>query len=431
MKHILLISRCPPYPIHLGDRLIIWHLARQLSERGYVIDLLAFADRDEDWCEKSEYAQYFRHIKLFPEPARSQLDYLRRVLLPGARFPRRAEGAWSPEMWRAIEEHISATDYDVTHFFGGIQVYESRYAVGDVPAIITPYESYSLYLRRIVERDGGIGNRIQMQLARVFERFMFAPYRCTVVVSLRDKDELLEINPALNIEVIANGIDLEYFQQQNQYTVETAGFNPLQRAEATLSGHTLRITENTERESARLLFVGNYEYPPNIDAALRLGRDILPQVRQSLPDTKLWLVGNAPPPELLALGSDYVEVTGRVPDVRPYLAGATAFVCPLTLGAGIKNKLLEALAMGIPVVATPISVDGIAVQNGRDALIADIDGIADSVLRLLRDGDLQKTLSANGRMLIEERYSWAGVATAYEELYAELYAEIERGDRDR
>jgi glycosyltransferase involved in cell wall biosynthesis len=235
---------------------------------------------------------------------------------------------------------------------------------------------------------------LQLVVARRFESFMFTPYARTVVVSERDREELLGINPALNIDVIPNGIDVDYFQVQN-----------------------------VEREPATLLFTGNYEYTPNVDAALRLAYAVLPEVRKVVPSVRLWLVGNAPPPEILALqdsGSGLkptVLVTGRVPDVRPYLAQATAFVCPLRLGAGIKNKILEALAMGLPVVATPLSVDGIGVQHGESALITDERHMANEVIRLLQDDDLKRKLSESGRVLIEERYRWAQVAALYEDLY--------------
>jgi polysaccharide biosynthesis protein PslH len=407
MKRILLISRCPPYPLHLGDRLIIYHLARELSQRGYAIDLLAFANRPEDWDKIPQYQQYFQHVALFHEPRRRQFDYLKRALLPSTRWPRKAEDSWSPDMWRAIEAQLAANHYDVVHVFGGIQVYEYRYALGDTPAIIVPYESYSLYLHRMVEAAvpyflplsvygegaGGRGflNHLQLYLARHFERWMFAPYKRVVVVSQRDNDELLALNPELKIEVIPNGIDLSYFQPQNR-----------------------------QREPATLLFVGNYEYAPNVDAALRLAREILPEAQTQIPSANLWLVGHAPPPEVHALASDTITVTGSVPDVRPYLAQATAFVSPLRLGAGIKNKVLEALAMGCPVVATPLSVDGIDVQHERDVLIAEGSAMIDAIVGLLQAQDLQRRLSKNGPKLIAERYSWARVATLYEDLYHEV-----------
>ena len=389
MKTILLISRCPPYPIHLGDRLIIWHLARELSQRGYTIDLLAFANRPQDHAEIDHYRALFRHITLLDEPRRG---YLKRLLLPGARFPQSADQAWSPEMWRAIETQIAQNHYDAAHLFGGVQVYEFRHALGPLPAVITPYESYSLYLKRSLAGCKGTTCRaltvIQLTIARRYESWMFSPYARTVVVSEADRDELLGINAALKIDVIPNGIDLDTFQLQ-----------PI------------------EREPAALLFVGNYEYAPNVDAALRLAREILPRVQAQIPRAKLWLVGNAPTSEMQALASEAIQVTGCVPDVRPYLAQATAFVCPLRLGAGIKNKVLEALAMGCPLVATPLSVDGIAVQHEHDALIADDAAFVDTTIRLLRDANLQRTLSQNGRKLIEAQYSWAHVADLYIQLY--------------
>ncbi len=394
MKSILLISRCPPYPIYLGDRLILWHLARELTGRGYMLDLLAFATRAEDQSEIDAYRALFRQVTLIEEPRRS---YLQRLIWPPARFPRRAEDAWSPSMWRAIEAHLAHSSYDLAQCFGGVQVYEFRHALGDLPAIIVPYESYSLYLRRMIKSAGParrVVTTIQQQIAQHYESWMFTPYRRVVVISDKDRDELRGINPALPLDVIPNGVDLAYFQAQDG-----------------------------PRDPATLLFTGNFEYAPNVDAALRLAQEILPRVQAEIPAAKLLLVGNAPPPDVQALASESVTVTGRVPDLRPYLAQATVFVSPLRLGAGLKNKVLEALAMGCPLVATPLSVDGIAVTPGQDALIA--KELAGPVIHLLRDPDLQQQLSRQGRRLIETRYSWAQVADAYERLYDSVLAQSE------
>lgn len=399
--HILLISRCPPYPLHLGDRLILYHLARELSQRGYVLDLLAFDDRPDIPDEPEAYAAFFRRVKIIPAPQRTQASILRRLLQAGSRFPQRAEDAWSPSMWHDIRHRLEETSYDLAHLFGGVQVYEYRNTLESLKTIITPYESYSLYLRRMVNAPHAtliqrLSSYLQFQIARRYERFMFAPYCRTVVVSEPDKAELLRHNPALNVSVIPNGIDLEQFQPHH-----------------------------SERETATLLFTGNFEYAPNVDAAFYLANTLMPAVRAQLPEAKLWLVGNAPPPELRALAGDHILVTGRVPDVRPYLQQATAFVSPLRLGAGIKNKVLEALALGCPVVATPLSVDGIAVQHERDALISELNALPDAVLRLLRDEALRRQLSTNGRALIEAQYTWKRVAEMYAALYQTVIDQVQ------
>lgn len=393
---ILLISRCPPWPLYLGDRLIVYHLAEQLEARGHTLDLLAFTQRPEDLAEQSFYDHRFGSVQLFPEPRRTQLSYLRRLLLPWTRWPRAAHQSWSPLMWKAIQSALARASYDAVHLFGGIQVYEFAGALAGRPAIITPYESYALYLRRArdharhrMERGSG-GEVLQLLAARRYESFMFTPYARTVVVSGRDREELLSLNPSLPVEVIPNGVDTHAFRPRP----------------------TARIPA--------LLFVGNYEYPPNVDAALHLAQDIFPAVRRRLPQVRLWLVGNAPPPELRALASETIRVTGRVPDVRPYLARAGAFISPLRLGAGIKNKVLEALAMGCPVIATPLSLDGIAARDGHDVLVAEGPTLAEAAVRLLQDAGLSRQLSLNGRRLVESRYSWDHVAERYLALYAAL-----------
>ncbi len=392
--HILLISRCPPYPLHLGDRLIVWHLARELAALGHTLDLIAFADGDSDWHEQQHYQAYFRHITLIAEPQRSQWAYLRRVLWPPARFPRQADAAWSAQMWQAIAAHLAQQAYDVVHVFGSVSVYEYAHLLHEHPAIITPYESYSLYLKRLIDanENTAIRPRLQRLMARQFERWMFTPYQTTVVVAQPDQDELQAINPDLNLAVISNGIDLSYF-------VPSA---------------------DIQRDANMLLFVGNYEYAPNLQAAYTLIQQVLPQVRRELPAARLYLVGNAPPADLQALATEHVIVSGRVPDVRPYLVQAGAFVCPLTLGAGIKNKVLEALAMRCPVVATALSVDGIAVQQGHDVLLADVAAMGAAVVRVLRDARLRERLGRNGRQLIETRYSWQSVAERYAKLYQQV-----------
>ncbi len=411
--NILLISRCPPYPLHLGDRLIVYHLAQELVRRGHTIDLLALSDRFEDIAEREHYADLFRSTTILADPKRTQLDYVYRLINRGARFPTREDQAWSRPMWAAIREHVETNHYDVAHMFGGVQVYEYINAVQPLPAIITPYESYSLYLRRVVERasslesevkQGWLKHRIAMtkllllwRIARSYEAWMFTPYRRVIVVAERDHDELIGLNSRLPVEVIPNGVDLDYFRPVDQ-----------------------------PREPHTLIFTGNYEYAPNVDAALRLARDLFPRIQRQIADAKLWIVGNAPPRELQAVGGvppfgDAITVTGYVTDVRDYLNRATIFVAPLRLGAGIKNKVLEALALECAVVATSLSIDGIAALNDNELLIADSDDqIVDATLQLLNDPARRERLGKSGRELIAARYSWAQVAQRYEDVYTEV-----------
>ena len=393
MKTILLISRCPPFPLHFGDRLIIWHLARELSRRGYIIDLLAFYDRADDPDQIGEYRDFFRHIELIPEARRSGTAYLRRLFDPSLRFANSANKSFSPRFWQAISDHLERVDYDVVHCFGSVSVYEYHPLFADKPCLITPYESYTLYLQSAAGQ-GQLGARMQLPIVRRFERWMYTTYDRTVVIAEKDRQVLLSLQPKLAVDVIPNGIELERYPWRGE-----------------------------GREAETLLFVGNYEYPPNQDAARLLVDRVLPQIWRELPEAKLRLVGNNPPDWLKERADARIEVTGQVPEVQPYLAKATAFVCPLRIGAGLKNKLLEALAMGIPVVATALSLDGINVTDGESAIIAEQDEMAGATVKLLSDEGLRRRLSQRGRQLVESEYTWQQTASRYEQLYTEITRE--------
>jgi glycosyltransferase involved in cell wall biosynthesis len=393
---VLLISRCPPFPIEFGDRLIPYHLARELSARRHLIDLVAFYQQPEDIADIPRYQRFFRSVQLIPEPQRTSRDYLRRVRKKDERFPMSAEESWSPEMWNTMHRMLQDYAYDVVHVFGGVQVYEYLPLVRALPNVIVPYESYSLWLERAVEEAPHVidrwSRRLQLRMARNFESWMFDGYDRAVVLTEHDARALRELNPQTPTAVIPNGVDMDYFT--------ATGFEP---------------------DDPAFLFVGNYDYYPNVDAALHLARDIFPRIKQQVPRAHLFLIGGNPPSKLAACASDSIEVTGRVPDIRPYFESSLIFISPLRLGAGIKNKVLEAMAMEMPVVATPLSCDGIPVTHGHHVLLGETDDeLIDHVIRLLRDRDLRHTLRRDGRQLIEEYFTWQRVADQYESLYRQV-----------
>lgn len=396
---ILLISRCPPYPLYRGDRLIPYHIAHELADRQAQIDLLAFYDRPADIAEVPRYERLFRSVTLIREPKRSLRDYLHRMRTRSARFPTRAGESWSPEMWNAIQKMTRQHTYDVAHLFGGVQVYEYRHVVRHLPNVIVPYESFSLWMDRAVQEARGIvarlSTRAQRRVARNFERWMYEGYDRCVMLTERDAGVLRVLNPALPLVVIPNGVDVDYFT--------STGFEP---------------------DTPSLLFIGNYDYGPNLDAALRLVRDLFPRLLQRVPQARLTLVGGNVPPELQGYASDVVTITGRVPDLRPYFETSLMFVSPLRLGAGIKNKVLQAMAMGVPVVATPLSCDGIPVVANRHVIMGQSDDeLLSGMIRLLRDASLRHQLRQQGRALVEQHFTWSRVADRYEDLYEQVIRE--------
>jgi polysaccharide biosynthesis protein PslH len=397
---ILFISRCLPYPLQYGDRLLAYHVVSELRARGHRFDLLALYQKESDLLEVPRIVELFDHVEPIRERVRSPLDYIQRLARP---FPNGPYQCWNPQMWEAIRRRLESKRYDFIHFFGGVQVYEYRNLVRGFPNIIVPYDSFALFMKRALPRATGARNRMRLQaesiMAHHYERMMYEGFDRVVFVSKTDEEYLHGLAPHLKTTVIPLGVDTDYF-------------NPLEPSLRTPT----------------LVYVGNYDYSPNVSAAFALLKEILPRVRQDVPEARAIIVGANPPDSLKALAGDGVEVTGYVPDVRPFLAQAACFVVPLALGTGMKDKVLEAMAMRVPVVTTPIGCEGIAATPGEDVLVGRNNAeLAEAILRLLRDEALWARVAKGGQRLVHRLYNWHQVGDQYEDLYAEVIAERRAG----
>ena len=393
---VLVVSRCPSWPLHHGDRLILYHVARGLAARGHRLDLIALHPPDEPRPDRSAATAPFRWMAAVPDRPRSPLQYLGRLARP---FPGSADRCWNPPMWEAVRRRLAERRYDLVHFFGGVAVYEYRRLAGRLPTIVVPYESYALFLERARAASGRalerVALRAKLAVARRYERVMYAGFHRVVLVSDRDEACLRALAPRLPTVVIPNG-------------VEPPPFRPAPGV----------------RRRPWLVFVGNYAYAPNVAGATALVTEVLPRVRAAVPEARAVLVGADPTSAVTSLAGGTVEVTGWVPDVRPFLAEATCLVAFLTQGAGIRNKILEAMAMGTPVVATPLACEGIEVTAGEHVLLGR-DGVelAAAAVRLFGDEALRARLGEAGRELVRRRYTWDEVAVRYERLYGAVVSE--------
>jgi glycosyltransferase involved in cell wall biosynthesis len=171
----------------------------------------------------------------------------------------------------------------------------------------------------------------------------------------------------------------------------------------------------------RVVFVGNFSHPPNVAAAAKLVHAIFPAVLLRRPDARLELIGDRAPPWLTRGSWRGVTVTGRVPDVTPYLDRAAVVVAPVDTGGGLRVKVLEALAHGKALVASPLAVEGIALIDGRQYLRADGESaFSDAVALLLEDERRRIELGHAAREWAEANLGWEGTVAAYEALYGEL-----------
>jgi len=213
-----------------------------------------------------------------------------------------------------------------------------------------------------------------------------------IAVSERDRHTLIAANPRLHIDVIPNGVD-------------TTRYEPLKAAE----------------EANSLLFIGTMSYPPCSDAALLLCQELLPRVRQHMGYTQAWVVGAEPPPVIVGLNGNGIQVTGRVDDVVPYYRKCAVCAVPLRAGGGTRLKILEAMALGRPVVTTKIGCEGLDVADGEHLLIADsVELFVEQTVRLLTDGVLYQRIASNARRLVVDRYDWDQIATKLMWCYSQL-----------
>jgi len=217
------------------------------------------------------------------------------------------------------------------------------------------------------------------------------------IVTLTDADrkELLSFEPKLDIEVVPMAVDSSCFTPQDM-----------------------------PEEPNSLVFIGYFRHSPNVHGIMRFCREILPLIRQEIPETKLFIVGSSPPDEIIRLGKmDNVVVTGWVDDIKPYIARSSVYIAPLWLGTGMRVKILEAWAMAKPVVTTSVGSQGIDCTPGKDILIADDpQGFAAQTVRLLRDRVLRDKLGRNGRKRVEAKYDWEIIIRQVEGMYDEILA---------
>jgi sugar transferase (PEP-CTERM/EpsH1 system associated) len=235
--------------------------------------------------------------------------------------------------------------------------------------------------------------RLEGDRVRAAERRLGAQFDAASVNAPRDRD-VLSSYVHTPISVIPNGVDLEYFQPGGA------------------SGQ--RYIPN------RIVFTGNMSYRPNMDAVAHFAAKILPQIRREFPDVQLYIVGMDPAAAVRRLADgDRVVVTGRVDDVRPYFDSAAVAVAPLRVARGLQNKVLEAMAMRVPVVASPAAFAGISAVAGRDLLVAENpEDFSRAVVTLLRDPAARERFAAAGRTCVETNHNWGQLLERLEGLVA-------------
>jgi sugar transferase (PEP-CTERM/EpsH1 system associated) len=378
----------------------LFSLCKHLAKNNRVT-LLAFNDEGDDAerAKRAAVADIFERIILLPrapEPRwwSQQVHRLRRAPSFLTRYRNRPYYDFVRERLREV---LTEGAFDLL-FVDGLE--SSQYVMGNsipCPAAIDLHDCLTLFATRSLQSERNRVVRLRLasasrSVAR-WEKSLSRTFERIIVNSEVDETFLKELDPSANTLTISNGVDIEYFHPTS------AASDP-----------------------SRLVFTGVMSYSPNEDAAIFFGDSILPLVQAEIPEVKFDVVGKGPSERVKALGTRMgVRVLGEVPDIRPYLAASGIFVCPLRWGTGVKNKILAALAMGLPVVATPLSLDGLDLRPEVDLLVAsDPAEFASKVARLIRNPQEREQLARAGRETVRRLYSWEGSGSVLEKTFEQL-----------
>jgi polysaccharide biosynthesis protein PslH len=307
----------------------------------------------------------------------------------------------SPERLALVSQILSSSNFDlvVCEFEGSANLVSDGV---DIPKIVVLHNTQSTLFRRARQSyDISWQDRLFFwpELLKItrYEARSYSRFDLAVVVSEADQQLLHKRCPRLPTELIPNCVDLSFF--------------------------LLCADPGTSRT---LLYFGHYGYPPNADAILYFCQEMLPLIRQKIPDVQVLVAGRQPPDELAKYPG--VQVLGLVPDIRTCLAQADVVIAPLRIGGGTRIKILEALAAGKAVVSTRLGAEGLKVTHGENILLADEPAeFADCVVHLLEQPALRSELGRNGRGLVEQHYDWDAATDRLDEVFRRV---VDDGGQD-
>lgn len=391
MKILFLANRVP-YPPYRGDKLKIYNLAKRLKDR-HELHLVTFAQTEEDLGYKAELEKIFTEVHFVYLPKwKSAMQCL--------------SGLWdskplqvlyfqSAEMRSLLDAQLAKHKYDAVHVQ---HLRMSPYLAGrkDLPRILDLPDAFSLYWERRKTVKRGVlttlFENVEQKRVLKYEQVL-EQYDLSLVCSAEDLAYLQKTHDTGNLRLLPNGVDLETFAPR---------------------GHDYSHADT-------LLFTGNMDYAPNVDAVVYFTNTILPLIRLKFPKVRFVIAGQRPVKKVAELANDHVEVTGFVKDLAATYNSGSVVVAPLRFGAGTQNKVLEAMAMGVPVVCSHIGFGGLGINSGEGAIMQrDPVAFAKSVIELLSSEEKRRAVGHAGMQVVKNNFDWDIIATRLEGYFKEV-----------
>ena len=403
---ILMISTTFPYPpTRGGTQVRTFNLLNYLSQR-HAITLITQRPEDVTDAEVEELQKWVEELLVFPQPQISDIE--QGILAKVQRFktflqqgtPPSVLYHYSNDIQEWVDEAVQQAQFDVITCEHSVnEIYIRPEWKQQLKIVVNIHSSVYGTCRNQLETgtsEKQLRDQLNLPLLRRYETQYCSKFTNIVVTTPEDRRQMAAFNPDGQIAVIPNGVDL-----------------------------TLYLKRPSDPGGYKLVFIGAMDTLANIDAAHFFSLEVFPEILRRYPETTLFLVGTNPVQSVVELAEHpSITVTGRVPSVVEYLHQASVCVVPLRTGYGIKNKTLEAMAAGTPVVGSDRGLEGLAVDGADVPLRAlranETAEYVYSISRLFEDRQLRKQLSENARMLIEKKYTWERAGELYEQVLSSI-----------
>lgn len=377
---ILFLTQICPYPPTNGGAIKTYNILKHLGSK-HEVSLLMFIRSDTKLTDLEHLSQYCRQVDFY-----AIKRFAARNLLDAAASLVKNE---SFIITRDRHSGMRARVREVLHDHDLIYVDHlqmSQFVPSNVPCPVVLDEHNVEW--RIIRRFAVAGTPLLQRLLSALEWRKLRAYELS---ACRKADLVLTVTPNDRNILVNSGISADKVDSL-PIGVDVDQVRPV----------------SLDPESKSILSFGTMSWPPNVDAIRHFVREIYPLIKGNVPDVRFTVVGSKPPPEIKALEKDpSIKVTGFVGDTRPYAEAAAVFVVPLRIGSGMRVKILDAMALGLPVVSTSVGCEGISLQPGRHALIADSPAkFADCVAKLIGNPHMRETIGSAGRSLVESHYAW-------------------------
>jgi sugar transferase (PEP-CTERM/EpsH1 system associated) len=372
---IVVLSRFP-YPLEKGDKLRAYYQLLELSER-FEVHLVCTTEQDVSAEDRAAISPYCAKMHVFKLQKISILWNLFLALF--SKKPFQVAYFYQRPIHRAIRRIIHETQ-PAAIFCQLIRATEYVKHEHACPKTLDYMDAFSKGMERRIADGRGIAKwlfRTESKRLGQYERQVFDYFEHHTVISAQDRNYILHPSRQ-QIVLVPNGVDSRFFGQ--------AGTNP----------------------QYDLLFTGNMSYAPNIAATQFIATELLPLLHQELPHLNCLISGATPHASLKNLGNSKLVIGGWIEDIRDSYSNARIFIAPMLIGAGLQNKLLEAMAMGLPCITTTLANNALLAKPETEILIADDAATcAIQVKRLLASPELYAQISAAGRRFVQDNYQWA------------------------